>query len=342
MDPDEALAAIRSTRIGYNRRVVEEYVEDEATLIRRIRPDVILNDFRLPVAISARLTGIPFANILNAYWTNYYAPRRRAPEDFPLTRLVGKRRATSILPPIMKLVLALYARPFNAVAAAHGMERFRNIFDVMDSPHLNLVCDLAEFMPLAGAPERFKVIGPILWEPGVAPPEWLGRVEGGRPTIYFSMGSTGFGRYYDALRKAFEGTDFQVLVTTGGSTDAGEMPANFFVTDLAPALALIERSSLVICHGGNGTIYQALAEGVPVLGIPTFHDQDFNMQRVEDLGLGAALYPKTLTAKSLRETAERLMGDERIRAAARGFAVKIAATNAVGAAVKSVEMLARP
>ena len=109
---------------------------------------------------------------------------------------------------------------------------------------------------------------------------------------------------------------------------------------LAPALALIEKSDLVICHGGNGTIYQALSKGVPVLGIPTFHDQDFNMQRVEDLGVGAALYPRSLTPQTLRETAERLMGDERARTAARELAARIAAKDAVGEAVKHIGRLA--
>lgn len=341
MDPERAIERIRNARIGYDRRTVELYVEDERTVIRRVAPDVILNDFRLPVAISARLEGVPFANILNAYWTNHYAPRQRSPEDFILTRLLGKRFTSAIMPSVVAPILRLYARPFNAVAKSCGLETFGNIYDVMDSPHLNLICDLEEFMPMEGQPERFKYIGPIMWEPSVEPPDWLERVDPGRPSIYFSMGSTGFAHYYDVLRRAFEGTEFQVLLTTGGA-DAGEMPENFFVAALAPALGLIERCRLVICHGGNGTIYQALSRGVPVLGIPTFHDQDFNMQRVEDLGLGAALYPRGLTPQLLCETAERLMGDEAVRASCGVLGEKIREANAPARAVEHITELLSP
>lgn len=336
MDADRALELVRQTRIGYNRRIVELYVEDELALIDRLKPDLILNDFRLSAAISARVAGVPLVNILNAYWTNYYAPALRAPDDFPLTRLVGKRLATRLLPPLQKLILRLYARAFNAAAAARGLETFGNIFDVMASPHLNLIADLEEFMGLEGAPESFKFIGPVLWEPDVAPPEWLAQLDGERPVIYFSMGSTGFTHYFDLLKRAFADGRFQVMVTTGG-LDAGRMPENFLVTDFAPGLALVEKSNLVICHGGNGTIYQALYHGVPVLGIPTFHDQDFNMQRVEDLGLGAALYPRRLDAALLRETSERIIADTTKKAACAAISGPVRASDAPGAAVKLIE-----
>ena len=339
MDPQRALELIRAARIGYDRCNVELYIEDELTLIERIAPDVILNDFRLPVAISARVAGVPFANILNAYWTNHYAPRLRAPEDFPLTRICGKRIATRLLPPLQRLMLRLYARPFNAAAKAHGVEPFGNIFDVMASPHLNLICDLEEFMPMQGGGEHFRYIGPLLWQPPMAAPEWLDRLEPARPVVYFSMGSTGFAHYYETLRKAFAGTDFQVMITTGG-LDAGAMPENFFVADMAPGLELAAKADLLICHGGNGTIYQALYHGVPVLGIPTFHDQDFNMQRVEDLGLGAALYPRKLEPSALRAAAERLTCDENVRDRCREISLKVRESDAAAAAVRLIGEMA--
>ncbi len=338
MDPELAMERIRSARIGYDHRTVELYVEDERTLIGRIKPDVILNDFRLPVAISARIEGVPFVNILNAYWTNYYAPRLRAPQEFILTRLLGKHLASAILPPVARYLLAIYARPFNDVASAHGIGRFGNIYDVMASPHLNLLCDVEEFAPTKDAPEHFKYIGPILWEPAVEPPDWLEKIAADQPVIYFSMGSTGLAHYFDILKEAFAGTPYQVLVTTGG-LDPGDMPANFFVAEFAPGLRLVEKSDLVICHGGNGTIYQALSRGVPVLGIPTFHDQDFNMQRVEDLHLGAALYPRGLSAALLRTTAKNLIGNRAVRDSCSVFARKIRATDSAAAALGHISTL---
>jgi len=242
---------------------------------------------------------------------------------------------------VQRHMLRLYARPFNAAAAKRGIAGFGNIFDVMASPHLNLICDLEEFMPLAAAPGHFKFIGPIIWQPDIPVPQWALRLDPSRPTVYFSMGSTGFSRYFALLKEAFAGTDYQVMVTTGG-LDAGRMPANFFVADLAPGLALTEKADVVICHGGNGTIYQALYRGVPVIGIPTFHDQDFNMQRVEDLGLGKALYPRRLDAALLRETAEALTGDAARKKACATIAETVRGARAVSVAADLISALFEP
>ena len=52
---------------------------------------------------------------------------------------------------------------------------------------------------------------------------------------------------------------------------------------------VMQESDLVICHGGNGTIYQALLHGKPIIGIPTIPDQKFNMRRVKSLGFGMSI-----------------------------------------------------
>jgi MGT family glycosyltransferase len=337
MDPESALASVRSLRVEYDRALIETYVEDELTVLKRTRPDFVLNDFRLPASISCRLARVPLVNILNAYSTNFYAPARRAPGDLFLTRVLGQRLSSSLMPFIMRVALSIYARPFSAAAVARGLAPFGNIFDVMASPDLNLVCDLPEFMPLAGAPPNFREVGPIIWEPSVPAPPWLETIDPDRPTIYFTMGSTGLEHYYKILKAAFAGTSFQVLITTGGVTDPGRLPENFHAASLAPALSILEKSDLVVCHGGNGTIYQALSKGVPILAIPTFHDQDFNAQRVVDLGVGDAILPRDLTANALRHAVEKLLGDEKANAAAASFAATISTVDALKSSVAAIE-----
>ena len=51
----------------------------------------------------------------------------------------------------------------------------------------------------------------------------------------------------------------------------------------------MEACDAVVCHGGNGTIYQALLHGKPIIGIPTIPDQAYNMRRVEALGDGKSV-----------------------------------------------------
>jgi UDP:flavonoid glycosyltransferase YjiC (YdhE family) len=46
---------------------------------------------------------------------------------------------------------------------------------------------------------------------------------------------------------------------------------------------------LVICHGGNGTLYHALKNKVPVLCLEAHLEQTWNIHRMEELGYGQAL-----------------------------------------------------
>ena len=57
---------------------------------------------------------------------------------------------------------------------------------------------------------------------------------------------------------------------------------------------MCEAADVVVCHAGNGTIYQALSQGKPIVGVPEFHDQEFNMQRVETFGVGLRARPTHL------------------------------------------------
>lgn len=69
----------------------------------------------------------------------------------------------------------------------------------------------------------------------------------------------------------------------------------------------MEKSDIVICHGGNGTIYQAMSKGVSIIGIPTMHDQEFNLDRVVDLGIGIHLSELKFKPIHLVEAVEKIL-----------------------------------
>ena len=52
---------------------------------------------------------------------------------------------------------------------------------------------------------------------------------------------------------------------------------------------VLPQVDLVICHGGNGTIYHALKNKVPVLCLEFHLEQTWNIQRMEELGYGQNL-----------------------------------------------------
>jgi len=319
LDPVRALACVRSGRANWHDYpTLKECVEEELKLFRKVGPDMVLGDFRLSLGTSCEAAGIPLAVVLNAAWTNYYSIKPTAPEHFALTRIFGKRIVTWLAPLLKSLIINVDCRPYRRLRREMGLSSSGNLWDIW-AGDLNLLADIPEYGPTENLPSSFHYIGPLTWEPEMETPDWLNGLDPERPTIYFTMGSTGHARFFEQAIQLFGNSRYQCLVTTAGMVKLSVVPKNFFVTDFAPGSTLMEKSDLVICHGGNGTIYQALSRGVPVIGIPTMHDQEFNLNRVVDLGFGIQLSDLKFKPDHLVEAVERLLTRKSYRENARRY-----------------------
>ena len=176
-----------------------------------------------------------------------------------------------------------------------------------------MMVDIPEFSPTEKLPNSFHYIGPIVWEPEIPLPSWYGDVDRTKKTIYFSMGSTGYARFFNQAVEIFGGSKYQCIMTTAGMSEISTYPENFFVVDYAPGSRILAISDLVVCHGGNGTIYQAMSQGVPIIGIPTMHDQEFNLDQVVELRIGIHLSELKFKPEHLSNAVEKIINDTQIR-----------------------------
>jgi MGT family glycosyltransferase len=69
-----------------------------------------------------------------------------------------------------------------------------------------------------------------------------------------------------------------------------------------------------VSHCGINSAYEALAAGVPVVGIPLIADQQQMALRIRDAGVGVMLDKTRLSAKGLRAAIRRVLNEEAIRA----------------------------
>jgi UDP:flavonoid glycosyltransferase YjiC (YdhE family) len=319
IDPDRVLACSRNGRVNwYDDALIETCVTAELQLFEQIQPDLVLTDFRLPLSTSCELAGVPLAVTLNAAWTNYYDVRINPPEHLAITRILGKRLTKPLIPWIKELIVTWDARPFNRFRVKQGLPPRSNIWDVWRGD-LNLMVDIPEYGPTQHLPDNFHYIGPIVWEPDLPDPHWLDELESHRPTLYFSMGSTGYARFFEQAIEIFGSSRYQCVMTTAGLVDLPTVPDNFYVVDYAPGSSLMAASDLVVCHGGNGTIYQAIQQGTPIIGIPTMHDQEFNLDRVEALGLGIHLSELKFKPQQLLQAVETILSQPSYQENARRY-----------------------
>jgi UDP:flavonoid glycosyltransferase YjiC (YdhE family) len=128
---------------------------------------------------------------------------------------------------------------------------------------------------------------------GVDPlPDWWNGKDA--PLVYVTFGSvTGAtslaAKVYRTALDAVAELEARVLLTVGRSTDRsllGAVPANVHVEEWVPQAEALAGAAVVVCHGGSGTTFGALAAGVPLVVVPLFADQTANGRLVAAAGAG--------------------------------------------------------
>jgi len=61
----------------------------------------------------------------------------------------------------------------------------------------------------------------------------------------------------------------------------GSVAANTHIERWVPEADVLTHAAVVVCHGGSGTTYGALASGVPLVCCPLFADQHRNSRLID-------------------------------------------------------------
>jgi MGT family glycosyltransferase len=278
---------------------------------------------RWSMSTSARAFGVPYVAVANACWTDRFAQQIEVPEGHITSKFLGKWLAKAAFPAVEKLLMKFGALGYKDARRKYGLPPLRSMWEAVEGD-ITLMPDLPEFMPVVRETSpSFRYIGPLLWDANIGLPPWFSKLQPGRPTIYFTMGSTGDTKFFEEAVRVFGNTEFQVLITTGGLAEIPNAPSNVFIAKYAPGDALMAVSDVVVSHGGNGTVYQALSCGVPVIGFPTMFDQEINMRQVEALGIGIQMSNKDYTGPALDRAVRKVISETRYRERCRQLAARI-------------------
>jgi UDP:flavonoid glycosyltransferase YjiC (YdhE family) len=321
-DPELLFDNIRSGRIRFaDEAEISRMIEADIDTIQTVRPDLVLSDGRFTAAVSTHIAGVRHAAIVNVSSTEYRAhPYIPFFEWIPAGFVSRNSDTWNLLDRLnLKLEMTLFDRVMNVFTKLSRQYRLPHpvtATNCLAGKDITLLADIPEYFPTRNLPSSYHYVGPLTWKSTAHKPEWWPPEQTGVPLAYITMGTTGVPELFDAIADLMPTATFRAIVTTGGQrSKLSLLKGKTYVEPFLDGDLVMEQSDLVICHGGNGTIYQALSHGIPIIGIPTIPDQQFNMRRVEALGVGKLLGLKELLLhpSRLAELVDLLLKDASYR-----------------------------
>ena len=248
--------------------------------------------------------------------------------------------------------------PAVLAAVASVLEGVRTSLGLPPDPHLTrlqaapVLCfaPLALHDPTVPLPPNFVSFRPEPWRDEAVLPVQLQGLGSDRPLVYATLGTV-FNNpdyelpFFPAILESLGGEDVDVLVALGPGADPaalGSQPANIHVADYIPQRAVLEQSSVVVCHGGYGTLLDAVDSAVPLIVVPFGADQHINGASVARLGIGRVIDEVALTADVLRGEVHTLLEDPESRRNITGLREAWHALPGPAAAAALVEQLGEP
>lgn len=265
--------------------MLERCIRAEIALLKAYRPDRVIGVFRFTLKVSAAVAGIPYDSL---------ACGCMMPD---MNEVLGCDAGDSLAED-----QALYLSNFFRFAARRmgiAMERFglRPIGDLRDLliGERTFLWDYMQFLPLAPMPGRCHV-GPLTWDqwPDIGT-SLIPLPETRRPLALVCLGTRPASRrVVEKAVRCLLACGYRVFVACGGQRSLmGILPEDprVMCCRFAPLGKMLGYAKLVLCHGGQMTVFESLQRGVPVLVVPSQPEQAHNGICLERIGCGSRLAP---------------------------------------------------
>ena len=150
----------------------------------------------------------------------------------------------------------------------------------------------------------------------------------GRPLVYVTLGTfMGSVAVFQSILDGLAEVDVDVVVTVGAHGDPealDRVPANATIERFVPQSALLPRCAAVVHHAGGGSMFGALAHGLPQVALPQGADNFSNAAMLEGSGAGVVLQPGNLTDETVRGAVHEILDRPRYAESARAIAAEMA------------------
>ena len=161
-------------------------------------------------------------------------------------------------------------------------------------------------------PPHARFVGPVVRDEQLdsESAEWLDRTSSSYPTVLVTFGSF-FSLRTDVLQRVIEalsGSSVRAIIATGAAESSFlGVPNGWYARRHLPQVALLTHCDVVVTHGGNNTVMEALSAGVPLVVGPFSSDQFAGAADVARHGLGTVFDPNTSTPSEILSLVRRAL-----------------------------------
>jgi len=289
IDASSAVDSIKQFDFSWmNESVLEQVYLEQVKVIRQLKPVAVLGDHSPTLKMSAETSSVTFISLINGYMSKYYAGHRKISRTHPAYKFV-----TSLPSPVKMLLTKLgeaqafgqLHKPFRKIRQRYQLASGNGYLDELEGD-INLVCDLQDLFPQRQMPSHYQLISPLFYEASLKVCDQNARSDKSKKTILATMGSTGDWSKLSFLNDPYY-KKYNVVAT--GDAERVLQAAHILHLPFVNIHELFPAIDLMICHGGNGTIYQALLYQVPVLCKTSHCEQEWNIDALEKKQLGKNL-----------------------------------------------------
>jgi MGT family glycosyltransferase len=233
---------------------------------------------------------------------------------------------------------------FDAFCRERGAPGLPELEFIHDSPYANLYLypqevDYARARPLTGWTNLQSSVRAT--DAAWALPEPLASGDG--PLVYLSLGSLGSAdvALMQGLIDSLAGSRYRVIVSKGPQHDQLTLAGNMTGAEFLPQTSILPQVDVVITHGGNNTVTEALHFGKPMVALPLFWDQYDNAQRVHETGVGIRLDTYGHAPEELSGAVDALLADQALAARLDAISRRLRAASGTETAADAIESVLR-
>jgi UDP:flavonoid glycosyltransferase YjiC (YdhE family) len=266
-----------------NQRDLNQILLAQVAVIKTLKAAVVIGDVAPTLKMAAALTGTHHISLLNGYMTRYYACTRKISKSHPaysFTTVLPKPLAGLLTRAGENLAFKKVQQAFNAIRRKYGLQILPHYLYEIEGAE-NLICDLPELFPQKNLPANFKFVGPLVYHFHDQDQTWINQFPKDRPVICVSMGSTGD---WNKLRFLNDPYYSRYTLVTAGDKKRILSADHIISKDFVNLNELLKRADLMICHGGNGTLYQGMLSHVHMLCLSSNFEQEWNIHAFAEKG----------------------------------------------------------